>query len=139
MPNETLVSNGQGGAAPTTAVAAKSTNPANTTTETKTRAHSPHGRESSISEHDGAGRQAEVFAGSSDLRDISRKPLSGERAQATKKDFTLVNSRIPCTESSRPYPDLLMPPKGNSGIDATTAFAKTIPASSPSIAWSISS
>jgi len=31
-----------------------------------------------------------------------------------------------------------MPPNGNSGEDATIAFAKTMPASTPAIAWSIS-
>lgn len=53
---------------------------------------------------------------------------------ATKNDFTFVNSRVPNDESSRPYPEFFVPPKGSSGIETTTAFAKTMPASMPAIA-----
>src|SRR2546421_11582104 len=41
----------------------------------------------------------------------------------------LQNSRIPCTDSSRPYPESFTPPKGRAGYDVVIPFTKTCPAS----------
>lgn len=41
---------------------------------------------------------------------------------------TLQNSRIPCPDNSRPYPDRLIPPKGNAGCDAVIPLKNTPPA-----------
>src|SRR5208337_1431519 len=48
------------------------------------------------------------------------------------------NSRIPCTASSRPWPEYFTPPKGKRGSDATILFKKTIPASSSLMNLSVS-
>ena len=42
----------------------------------------------------------------------------------------LVNSRMPLTLNSRPWPERLTPPKGMRGSDATIWLMKTMPASS---------
>lgn len=41
----------------------------------------------------------------------------------------LQNSRIPCPDSSRPYPDRFTPPNGNPGWDAVIPLTNTPPAS----------
>lgn len=41
----------------------------------------------------------------------------------------LQNSRIPCPDSSRPYPDRFTPPNGNAGCDAVIPLKNTAPAS----------
>ena len=43
--------------------------------------------------------------------------------------WMLTNSRIPNSESSRPYPERLTPPKGSLGSEATMPLIKTCPAS----------
>ena len=40
----------------------------------------------------------------------------------------LTNSLIPISDNSRPYPDLLIPPKGNLGSDLDISFINTDPA-----------
>src|SRR5437867_10216298 len=51
------------------------------------------------------------------------------RDYAIQTDLTLTNSRIPYSDSSRPYPERLIPPNGSRGSDLTTPFTKTEPAS----------
>src|SRR5206468_8574574 len=55
-------------------------------------------------------------------------PSDGDR-YAIQTDLMLTNSRMPYSESSRPYPERLMPPKGRRGSDFTTPFTNTEPAS----------
>ncbi len=49
-----------------------------------------------------------------------------------------MNSRIPCSASSRPWPENFTPPKGSRGSEATILFRKTMPASSSLINLSVS-
>src|SRR5712692_10132377 len=51
------------------------------------------------------------------------------RAGPTQTVCWFMNSRMPASESSRPWPERLMPPKGSLGSDATSPLTKTIPAS----------
>ncbi len=57
---------------------------------------------------------------------LGRRPAPD---QATHTDFTLQNSWSPSWSSSRPIPELLIPPKGSWGIDTTMPLTKTCPAS----------
>src|SRR5207244_12822611 len=57
------------------------------------------------------------------------RPCAPSRDYAIQTDLTLTNSRIPYSDSSRPYPERLIPPNGSRGSDLTTPFTKTEPAS----------
>ena len=71
-------------------------------------------------------------------RSIVASPAASGARQAIQTVLALVNSLSPSSESSRPKPDRLIPPKGSSGVEATMALTKTAPASISSMHRAIS-
>ena len=49
------------------------------------------------------------------------------RSHVIQTVLALVNSFKPSSESSRPNPERLIPPKGSSGVETTMALTKTAP------------
>src|SRR5690625_5979283 len=65
---------------------------------------------------------------------MENSAVTERRDYFTYTVFIFTNSLIPIGESSRPYPLILIPPKGNRGSDRTYSFTKQQPASSFSAA-----
>ena len=92
------------------------------------------GRPADVRQHEPPGRARPTSCcGSSAPTPARAPPASSQPASPIHTDFRLQNSRIPCADSSRPYPDCFTPPKGSSGNEVVIPFTNTAPASKPSM------
>jgi hypothetical protein len=73
----------------------------------------------------GAGRRARRYS----LCVPARPGPAPAPEPPTQTVFRLQNSRIPCADSSRPYPELFTPPNGSDGYEVTMPLTNTAPAS----------
>src|ERR1039457_6963229 len=78
------------------------------------------------------------------IRSISQVGIAVQTTYHTKPVYWIqtvlmfTNSRIPCTASSRPWPEYFTPPNGKRGSEDTILFRKTMPASSSLMNLSVS-